>query len=56
MTARAARALGDRIELAPLERKERQDAIGFAERSSTQYDSARLIGAGLRQRPPVPLL
>jgi nitrous oxide reductase accessory protein NosL len=49
MAARAAHPFGDGVELSAFERKERKDAIGFAQLPPAQYDSPRLIGAWLRR-------
>jgi hypothetical protein len=54
MAPYAANALRYGIELAVLARKERHDPIGFSELTSAQDNASRLIGARLRQNPPIP--
>ena len=56
MATRAAHAFGNCIEFAALEREEGEDAVGFAELPPAQDHASRLIGARLRQGPPIPVL
>src|SRR5579862_1791766 len=53
VAARTPNPFPNRVELAAFERKERENAVGFAQLPAAQDHASRLIGARLRQRPPI---